>query len=127
MVLAIYFTFQPVHKSVFRYTRSELLGLRNRECVCVNRQVARKFKYFRIYLRHIPVITSKVRSRTSLPSSSPSEERGRSNLVRIRSVGEATERKRKRNHRVLPSILLTIIGRLIGASLSQTSHIFRFY
>ena len=92
-----------------RYTADELLVIRNRGCACVKRRVVRKLKYFRIYLRHIPVIISQTRSlrRGSSPSQKVSTLARRSALVRVDVVGGRARGRKKRRQQRLPSILLT--------------------
>ena len=49
----------------FVYSAEELRALRPSTCACVSRTVARRLKYFHIYTRHIPVITSSRRDSSS--------------------------------------------------------------
>lgn len=47
-----------MQESRLRYTAEELRALRPTKCPCVSRTTARRLKYFRLFLRHIPTITS---------------------------------------------------------------------
>ena len=40
-----------------RYSTSQLLELRKKDCVCIERKAKRRLKFFRIYVQHITVIT----------------------------------------------------------------------
>ena len=40
--------------AVFRYSRSQILELRNKPCVCLPRTTRRRLVYFKLYQRHIP-------------------------------------------------------------------------